>query len=156
MPVVPLNTESRCIFEISNDGYENLNLKHIVVQELSNIDITLKYVNGANLSITKKKIKVEAVFKHDKPLSFTLNAEFYDENNRVYTLPISGTTDNCLYTTQDFFIGTVAVKESTTDDRTQPLSSLQNAETECMYLKRYLNSHVCFDKQISSFPESML
>jgi hypothetical protein len=126
MPVVPLNTESRCTFEISNDGYENLNLKHIVVQELSNIDITLKYVNGANLSITKKKIKVEAVFKHDKPLSFTLNAEFYDESNRVYTLPISGTTDNCLYTTQEFFAGTIALKETINEERTQQSLPLQN------------------------------
>lgn len=73
MPVVPLNTESRCTFEIFNDGYENLNLKHIVVQELSNIDITLSYPNGCNLGITRKKIKVEAAFKHDRPLSFTLN-----------------------------------------------------------------------------------
>ena len=69
--------------------------------------ITLQYPNGSNLGITRKRIKVEAVFKHDRPLSFTLNVEFYDENNRVYTLPISGTTDNCIYTTQDYYAPTV-------------------------------------------------
>lgn len=105
MPVVPLGTESRCVFEITNDGYQNLNLKHLIVQELSNIDINLNYLNGSSLGITKKKIKVEVTFKHDRPLSFTLNVEFYDDSNRVYTLPISGTTDNWMYTIQDYFAG---------------------------------------------------
>ena len=27
LPVVPLNVESKCVFRILNDGYENLNLK---------------------------------------------------------------------------------------------------------------------------------
>ena len=31
LPVAPLNTESKCVFRVINDGYENLNLKCKVV-----------------------------------------------------------------------------------------------------------------------------
>lgn len=82
-----------------------------MVQELSSINIQLSYPGGCNLGITKKRIKVEAAFKHDKPLSFTLNVEFYDENNRMYSLPISGTTDNCSYTIQEYLTSQTVSEE---------------------------------------------
>ena len=48
-------------------------------------------------------MKVQAVFKTSKTLSFTTKIEFYDDNGRIYSLPVSGTSDNCLFTNFAYF-----------------------------------------------------
>ncbi len=35
LPVVPLHVEAKCTFRILNDGYENLNLKYKIIQDIS-------------------------------------------------------------------------------------------------------------------------
>ncbi|EWS70940.1 flagellar associated protein, putative (macronuclear) [Tetrahymena thermophila SB210] len=102
LPVVPLGIQSRCTFRIINDGYENLNLKYKIIQDISNINVTLNWPDGKNLGITKHRIRVEAVFSNKRPLSFTTRIEFYDDSDRVYPIYISGTTDNCLFTNQSY------------------------------------------------------
>ncbi len=62
------------------------------------MDIKVNFLDGTNLGVTKKKIKVEVSFKSDKPISFTVKINFYDSNNRAFTMPVSGTADNCIYT----------------------------------------------------------
>jgi hypothetical protein len=62
------------------------------------INVKLLYPEGKNLNITRKKLRVEVTYKSDKPQSFTTKIEFLDENQRCYSIPISGTTDNCLFT----------------------------------------------------------
>ena len=49
------------------------------------------------MGITRSKLRVDVLFTHKKPLSFTTKLEFIDEA-RVYPINISGTTDNCLLT----------------------------------------------------------
>lgn len=39
LPIVPLGVESRCSFRIINDGYQSLNLKYSIPQNLGNIPI---------------------------------------------------------------------------------------------------------------------
>lgn len=39
----------------------------------------------------------------DKPISFTIRIDFYDHNNRVFSLPVSGTADNCMFTFLDIY-----------------------------------------------------
>ena len=58
----------------------------------------LRWIDGKNLGITKSRLKIEACFKSKKPLSFTTKLEFYDDTGRIYTIPISGTADSCLFT----------------------------------------------------------
>jgi len=50
------------------------------------------------LGITRNKIRVEATFSHPKPFSFTTRIEFYDDTGRIYSIPVSATTDNSLFT----------------------------------------------------------
>ena len=102
LPVVPLNIEASCIFRIINDGYENLNLKYKIIQDISNINVDLRFLEGKNLGITKNRLKIQAFFKTPKPLSFTTRIEFYDDSGRNYTLPISGHSDNCLLTNYQY------------------------------------------------------
>ena len=97
LPSVPLGITSKSIFRVINDGYENLNLRHQVADELNIFDLNINFPEGKNLGVTKSKIKVEVSFKSNKPLSFTTKLEFFDDS-RSYTIPISGTTDNCLFT----------------------------------------------------------
>ncbi|CAD8117028.1 unnamed protein product [Paramecium sonneborni] len=101
LPVVPLGIQSRCFFRIINDGYENLNLKYNWAQEISNFNLDLKFPEGTTLGVAKSKLRVEVVFSNKKPLSFTTRVEFIDEA-RVYSIYISGTTDNCIFTNQSF------------------------------------------------------
>jgi len=43
-------------------------------------------------------VRCDAIFQSTKPISFTTRIEFYDDMGTTYTIPVSGTTDNCLLT----------------------------------------------------------
>jgi len=81
MPVVPLNIKSRAIFKVINDGYENLNLdkKIRVMEELGNVKMDVKFLDGKTLGIGKNKLKIECSFSNNRPLSFTTRLEFSDD-----------------------------------------------------------------------------
>lgn len=98
LPPVPTNIEARCTFRILNDGYENLNLRHKVFGEEGNINVKLKFPEGNNIGMSKKRLRVNAIFSSIKPISFTTKIEFYDEMGKVYPIPVSGTADNCILT----------------------------------------------------------
>jgi hypothetical protein len=102
LPVVPLNVQSRCSFRIINNGYENLTLNYSIIQEFGNVGLELDFPEGKNLGITKNKIRVEARFHYKRPISFSIPVEFFDENQRTYSIIISGTTDNCIFTNYQF------------------------------------------------------
>jgi len=93
--------EARATFKIINDGYENLNLEVNIPQELGHVPLTLDFPEGTHLGVTKQKLKVEAIFISDKPMSFTREVEF-KEGKRTYKIFVSGTTDNCLFTNYSF------------------------------------------------------
>ena len=46
---------------------------------------------------------MEISFISAKPLSFIAKIDFSDENGRLYSLPVSGTTDNSLMTNYSYF-----------------------------------------------------
>lgn len=98
MPVVPLGIPSKATFMVLHNGYENLELRPKIASEVGKLPITLNYPEGQNLGVTKDKVKVEAVFQNAKPLSFTTHIDFYDDEGNKFSIPISGTTDNSLFT----------------------------------------------------------
>ena len=55
LPVVPLNTESKCCFRIINDGYQSVNLNASVNDDGGNIPVSLLFPDGLNLGINKTK-----------------------------------------------------------------------------------------------------
>ena len=101
LPPVPCNTVSKSTFRIINDGYENLNLKHYIPQEVSNLNIELIYLDGKNIGVTKSQLKMEIYFKSKKPISFSTRIEFFDDS-RVYSIQLSGTADNSLFSSFSF------------------------------------------------------
>lgn len=98
LPVVPLGFPAKATFQVCHNGYENLELRPKIATEVGKLPITLNFTDGRNLGVTKQKLKVEAVFINKKPLSFTTHIDFYDDEGNKFSIPISGTTDNCLNT----------------------------------------------------------
>jgi len=62
----------------------------------------IKYPEGENIGVTKLKVKVEATFKFSSPLSFTTFLDFFDDEGNKFSIPISGTTDNSIFTIFSF------------------------------------------------------
>lgn len=87
---------------VCHNGYENLELRPKIATEVGKLPITLNFPDGKNLGVTKQKLKVEAVFSNKKPLSFTTFIDFYDDEGNKFSIPISGTTDNSLFTVFSF------------------------------------------------------
>ena len=72
LPVVPTGVETTSTFRILNDGYENCNLKYQFLDDVANLDVKILFPEGSNIGITKQKLKVDLVWKFNKPMSFTL------------------------------------------------------------------------------------
>lgn len=82
----------------------------------------MRYINGSNLGVTKKQIKVEVSFVSDKPVSFTLKLNFHDSNNRSFTINVSGTAD------------------SSTFNLLEAERNPQCIEKSCIFLKHFINN----------------
>jgi hypothetical protein len=102
LPCTPLDTPARATFQVCHNGYENLLLAPKVANEVGKLPIELLFPDGQNLGVTKAKLKVEAVFTSPKPLSFTTFIDFQDDEGNTFRIPISGTTDNSLFTIFSF------------------------------------------------------
>jgi len=98
LPIVPLGIRSRCLFYIKNDGYESLEVKYRLSTQNIKIPLSINFPEGQQLGITKPKIPVEIFFLSAKPISFCAKIEFLDNETGSYTLPVSGTTENCILT----------------------------------------------------------
>lgn len=71
--------QSKCLFRILNDGYENLSLNYKINKEYGDIGLELDFIDGKNLGITKNKLKLEAKFSFKKAISFSVPIDFYDD-----------------------------------------------------------------------------
>jgi hypothetical protein len=98
LPIVPVGFQARAQFQIYNSGYENVDLTFILPTEEGSIPLELIFPEGTSLGVTKQRIPVEAVFTSKKPLSFTAKIDFLDNTQSRFSIPISGTTDNSLFT----------------------------------------------------------
>lgn len=104
MPVVPLDIETTSSFKILNDGYENCNLKCQFIDDVAELGVKVSFPEGNNIGITRQKLKVDLNWKYHKPISFCLKLEFIDDLNRVFVIPVSGTADNCIFTSYTYFL----------------------------------------------------
>ena len=102
LPTVPLDIESRASFMVCHNGYENQALNYKIANEVGKLPIKLSFPDGNNLGVTKQKVKVEASFTFGSPLSFTTFIDFFDDEGNKFSIPISGTTDNSLFTSYGF------------------------------------------------------
>jgi hypothetical protein len=142
LPTVHCGETSSAVLEIFNGGYENINLKHIVIQEFSNIDLKVRYLTGSNLGVTRKQIKVEIGFASEKPVSFTVKVSFFDNNGRSFTINVSGTADTQVFTLIDQDRGTAGWGA--------------NLEKSCQFMRHYINTIGHLPDELYEFPKSLI
>jgi hypothetical protein len=108
-------------FKIFNDGYENLLVKYEINDTMG--DIPLKVVLYSDqLGVTKKVIKGHVSFRYgDRPLSFTKRIDFFGLNNQVYSIMVSGTTDNSILTNYAYIQRTPKYVFKITHPKEQPV-----------------------------------
>lgn len=102
LPPVPLDIETKATFLVCHNGYENQELRCKIANEVGKLPIDITFPDGKNLGVTKQKVKVEATFKFSTPLSFTTFVDFFDDEGNKFSIPISGTTDNSIFTVYSF------------------------------------------------------
>ncbi|MEW5300161.1 MAG: hypothetical protein WDW36_003110 [Sanguina aurantia] len=102
LPPVPLGFRSQAVFNIINNGYDNLELKFRLPADEVQLPIKIEFPLGTLIGIAKQSLPVLLSFASATPISFTANIDFMDEEGTRYSLPITGTTDNCLLTNQAF------------------------------------------------------
>ena len=102
LPIVPLDLPAKAAFCIINGGYENAELRHSIPQDAGNLQITVNLPDGNQLGVTRQKLPVEVSFVASRPISFTTRLDFFDSEGSRYSIPISGTADNCLLTVFPF------------------------------------------------------
>lgn len=108
------------MFEVFNDGYESVVLKHRfeVMDSEGNLhtsqgnfhgenglpELSLYYPQENKLTLNKPQLILIVKFISKKALSVTCKLELFDESTdcRIYSLPLSATADNSLLTTYTY------------------------------------------------------
>ena len=99
---VPLGVDSSKELILLNDGYQNTNFNISIAEEYSQIPLNVDFLNGSSIGINNPKLRVKINFCSPKPISFTTKLNFEDENKRTFTIFVSGTADNSLFSTYIF------------------------------------------------------
>lgn len=79
MPIVPLGIPSVCIFRIFNEGYQSLNVKHSIPQDVGSVKLDMEFPDRTNLGVNQDRIRVKLSFISKKAISFTTKIVFEDE-----------------------------------------------------------------------------
>eukprot|EP01063_Lacrimia_lanifica_P021383 TRINITY_DN2869_c0_g2_i1.p1 TRINITY_DN2869_c0_g2~~TRINITY_DN2869_c0_g2_i1.p1 ORF type:complete len:2912 (+),score=1278.25 TRINITY_DN2869_c0_g2_i1:97-8832(+) len=103
MPIVPLDVPSRAAFTINNEGYESLDLRWRLPgaqkwKEEGPLPITLSFPDGHLLGQHHSQVTVEVTCLAKKPISFTAAIDFTDDEDMIFSIPVSFISDNCLLT----------------------------------------------------------
>jgi len=76
------------------------------------------------------RLAVEVRFSNKSPLSFTAKIEISDENGKTYIIPVSGTTDNCLFTNYPYFQRNQEKEYAFIEEEGKPLIVTENINTD--------------------------
>lgn len=102
LPVVPLGITAKSLFYLVNDGYENVELDYKIVQDAVKLELSLVFPEGRQLGVTRQRLPVEAVFCSNSSISFTNRVDFLDFQSNRFSITISGTADNSLFSVYPF------------------------------------------------------
>jgi len=122
LPSVPLDVESQATFHVVNNGYDNLELSHRLPTDTSHVPLTLEFPEGKMIGIARERLPVIVKFSSSKPISFTSNIEFLDEDGNRYKIPVSGVSDNCILSIHSFLACNPALELS--EDENAPVRLL--------------------------------
>lgn len=95
LPPVPLDVPATATFHIINEGYESLDLKVKVAGD-GKLPITLNWPRGQTITSSLPRLPVEVVFLSKRPMTFTVNLDFLDNGDGIFSLPVTCCADNSL------------------------------------------------------------
>lgn len=99
LPIVPLGMKSAAYFWVLNNGYDQLELKYRLPVDKEQIPLVVEFPTGNNtLGPHREKVLVQVHFTTTKQVSFTAKIDFFDGEGNVFSLPVSGTSENCMLT----------------------------------------------------------
>ena len=98
MPPVPLDVTSKMTFFIGNEGYEALDLRYKIAGD-GKLPVTLNFVEGQSITTNHSLLPVEVSFCSKKPITFTVNIDFFDDADGIFSIPVTCCADNSLLTT---------------------------------------------------------
>ena len=99
---MPVGFRSEAIFNIINDGFDNLDLRYRLPADEHHLPILIDFPEGTLIGIAKEQLPVAVSFKSSKSMSFTAFIDFLDEEGNRYRISVTGTTDNSILTIQPF------------------------------------------------------
>ncbi|PNW70067.1 hypothetical protein CHLRE_17g704300v5 [Chlamydomonas reinhardtii] len=102
LPPVPLGLRSTTTFYVLNNGYDNLELKYKLPADEGHLPMEVEFPEGTIIGLAKDRLPVVVSFMSPKPMSFTANIDFMDEDGKRFSMPVTGTTDNSLMTHHAF------------------------------------------------------
>lgn len=97
----------KTFFRVFNDGYDHLSFKHGKCKIKNNIDqlpIKIGFPDGYHMGLIKREIRVTIEVTLNKPFTFTKELGFFTPDKKDYSIFISGTFDNCLFTSTPFIL----------------------------------------------------
>lgn len=71
-------------------------------------------------------------FTAKKPMSFSTKIEFKDNNSNAYTIPVSGTADNCVFTNFPFMQRNKGAYAFKSESEKQAVMIYEDKDTEDM------------------------
>ena len=98
----PLGVRTTRRFMIVNKGYDNLEIAVKLPADTEKIPMEVTFPEGKMIGIAKQQLPVDVSFVSSKPLSFTASIDFLDDDAKRFSIPVSGTTDNCTLTLEPF------------------------------------------------------
>eukprot|EP01064_Diplonema_japonicum_P004662 TRINITY_DN13060_c0_g1_i1.p1 TRINITY_DN13060_c0_g1~~TRINITY_DN13060_c0_g1_i1.p1 ORF type:complete len:2889 (+),score=686.18 TRINITY_DN13060_c0_g1_i1:67-8733(+) len=109
MTVVPLDVPSKASFVINNEGYESLDLKWRLPgaakwNEPGTLPISLSFPDGSVVGHHHSQLVVDVTCLAKKPTSFTASIDFADDEDGVFSVPISFYSDNSVLTTYPYLV----------------------------------------------------
>lgn len=98
LPPVPLDIVTKATFYISNDGYESLDLRYKIAGD-GKLPVSLSFPDGQTITSNHNVLPVEVSFVAKKAMTFTVNIDFFDDMDGIFSIPVTCTADNSLMTT---------------------------------------------------------
>ncbi|GLI64998.1 hypothetical protein VaNZ11_008424 [Volvox africanus] len=151
LPPVPLGLRSTATFYVINNGYDNLELKYKLPADEGHLPMEVEFPEGTIIGLAKDRLPVVVSFMSPKPMSFTANIDFMDEDGKRFSMSVTGTTDNSLLT-HGAFMGVNKSQLVFSHEPGMPVFLEEAAyvlppphmclgpETSCRGVSRYLNA----------------
>jgi hypothetical protein len=101
MPPVPLDVPTKMTFSIGNEGYESLDLKYKIAGD-GKLPVTINFPEGQTITSNHTHLPVEVMFVSKKTMTFTVNIDFFDDADGIFSIPITCCADNSLLTNYSY------------------------------------------------------